>query len=75
MSRRRESDELQKHTLNLFKGDYAELQGLYPESGAGKIIRILVRNHLRKVREEVERRTSDGRPQRTVPGGSGEPLE
>jgi hypothetical protein len=45
--RRKEDRPLQKVTLNLFDGDYAALQSLYPRPGAGKIIRELVRRHLR----------------------------
>lgn len=37
------SDELQKHTLNLFAGDYERLQLLYPDVGAGPVIRKIVR--------------------------------
>lgn len=40
------SDELQKHTLNLFAGDYEELQHLYPDHGAGPIIRSIVRRFI-----------------------------
>ena len=36
------SDELQKHTLNLFAGDYEKLQQLYPDHGAGPIIRSVI---------------------------------
>lgn len=40
------SDTLTKHTLNLYNGDYAQLQDLYPDIGAGPIIRRLIRKHL-----------------------------
>ena len=36
-------EELQKHTLNLYAGDYAKLQQFYPDTGAAVIIRKLVR--------------------------------
>ena len=36
------SEDLQKHTLNLFAGDYEKLQLLYPDHGAGPIIRSIV---------------------------------
>lgn len=42
---------LQKVTLNLFEGDFGKLQELYPRIGAAKVVRDLVRAHLRK-REE-----------------------
>lgn len=37
------SDDLQKHTLNLWAGDYERLQVLYPDTGAGPVIRTIVR--------------------------------
>ena len=40
------SDELQKHTLNLFAGDYEKLQHLYPDHGAGPIIRSVIRKFI-----------------------------
>ena len=40
--------ELQKHTLNLFPGDYERLQALFPEVGAGPIIRSIIRNFVEK---------------------------
>lgn len=43
-----ETSELQKHTLNLYAGDYARIQELFPEVGAGIVIRRLVRNFLDK---------------------------
>ncbi len=36
------SDELTKHTLNLRAGDYRKLQELYPDVGAGPVIRKVV---------------------------------
>lgn len=41
--------DLQKHTLNLFKGDYERLQLLYPDTGAGAVIRRVVRSFLEQV--------------------------
>lgn len=43
------SEELQKHTLNLYAGDYAKLQALYPDTGAGAIIRRLIHKFLERV--------------------------
>ena len=40
------NDDLQKHTLNLFAGDYEKLQQLYPDHGAGPIIRSVIRKFL-----------------------------
>lgn len=48
--RRREDLKITKHTLNLFEGDYAKLQGLYGSRvGAAKIIRDLIHAHIRKI--------------------------
>jgi hypothetical protein len=45
---------LHKHTLHLFEGDY-ELLGQYYESlGAAKIIRTLVRKHLKALEAKTE---------------------
>lgn len=46
MAVRKSSEPIQKHTLNLFAGDYERLQILYPQRGAGWAIRELVRAHL-----------------------------
>lgn len=40
------SDELHKHTLHLYLGDYQRLQEYYPEIGAAVVVRKLVRKHL-----------------------------
>lgn len=49
---RRENAPLQKVTLNLVKGDFAFLQEKYPELGAGKIVRELVRALVKKQQEK-----------------------
>lgn len=41
--------DLQKVTLNLFLGDYEKLQLLFPDNGAGPIIRQLVRDFITRV--------------------------
>lgn len=54
---RREDQEISKHTLNLYRGDYAKLQSLYSSRiGAAKIIRDIVRAHLRKIEESAAQR-------------------
>jgi hypothetical protein len=40
--------ELQKHTMNLYLGDYARLQDLYPEIGASVVIRRIIRAWIEK---------------------------
>ena len=37
------TEELQKHTLNLYKGDFEELAAIYPNVEPSKLIRELVR--------------------------------
>lgn len=55
--RRREDRAISKHTLNLFAGDYEQLQHLYgTRVGAAKIIRDVVHAHIRKVKESAAQR-------------------
>lgn len=49
-----ETEELQKHTLNLFKGDYEEIQNMFPDLGAAVIIRRVVRNYVEGLREKTQ---------------------
>lgn len=42
-------EPLHKVTMNLFPGDYARVQALYPEVGAGPIIRQVLRAWLDKI--------------------------
>lgn len=49
-----DTEELAKHTLHLYAGDYARLQDTYPEIGAAKVIRKLVRHHLNNVDPAVD---------------------
>lgn len=44
--------ELQKHTMNLFPGDYAKLQELYPDIGAATIIRRIVHAFISQIEEK-----------------------
>lgn len=55
MPARKERLPLQKHTLNLFEGDFIELGGLYPRSGAIKIIREMVHRHIAVCKEKAQR--------------------
>ena len=41
--------ELQKHTLNLFPGDYAKLQDLYSDIGAATIIRRVIHAFIEQI--------------------------
>jgi len=52
--RRREDRPIQKHTLNLYAGDYEKLQALYPTRiGAAKIIRDIIHAHIRLIEEDA----------------------
>jgi len=55
--RRREDRDITKHTLNLYAGDYAKLQALYPPRiGAAKIIRDIIHAHIRQIEESAAQR-------------------
>lgn len=43
---RKSEEDLTKHTLNLFSGDYATIQNLYPDIGASPIIRRIIRQFI-----------------------------
>lgn len=43
--------ELQKHTLNLFKGDFDRVGEYYPDLGASVVVRAIVRKWLEKQEE------------------------
>ena len=63
--KRREDHPIQKHTLNLYMGDYEKLQALYSTRvGAAKIIRDIIRAHIRK----VEERAAQQRPRSQIGG-------
>lgn len=44
-----DEEGLQKHTLNLFPGDYEKLRELYPDVGASVIIRRIVRRFIEQI--------------------------
>ena len=46
---RKSDEELQKHTLNLFKGDYARIQIYFPDLDAASVIRKIVRTFINSV--------------------------
>lgn len=43
------NSDLQKHTLNLYSGDYAKLQDLVPDIGAATIIRRIVHKFIQEI--------------------------
>lgn len=52
-NKRREAEPLTKHLVNLFQGDFDRLQDLHPRLGAGKVIRMLVRAHIKRAEEHA----------------------
>ena len=44
---------IHKHTLNLYKGDYEKLQSMFPDLGAGVVIRRVVRNYIESLEEKT----------------------
>lgn len=50
---KKEVRPVRKHTLNLFEGDYEKLQSIYPDLGAGFIIRRLVSKHISQIEAAV----------------------
>jgi len=54
--RRREDYAIRRHTLNLFDGDFERLQDIHgTRVGASKVIRDLVRAHLREIDRLAQR--------------------
>lgn len=49
--------DLQKVTLNLFDGDFERCRELYPDLGAGKVIRTLVRSFIEKEERKILEQT------------------
>lgn len=47
--RNEDEEGLQKHTLNLYEGDYEKLRGFYPDIGASAVIRRIVRRYVEQV--------------------------
>lgn len=46
---KKEDDGLQKHTLNLYPGEYQKLRDFYPDIGAGAVIRRLVHQYIKQI--------------------------
>lgn len=45
---------LQKVTINLYHGDLAELETMYPQLGATVAVREIVHNYIRNINTKVE---------------------
>lgn len=57
---RRKSDiPLKKHTLNLYEGEIERLQYLHGRVGAGRIVRDLVHNYIKRVEERAATKHQD----------------
>ena len=57
--RRREDKAINKHTLNLYAGDYEKLQLIYgTRIGAAKIIRDIVHTHIKRIENEAEQKVN-----------------
>ena len=55
--KRKEEPPIQKHCLNLYKGDYEKMQTLYATRiGAAKVIRDIIRAHIRSIEEQAAQR-------------------
>lgn len=52
------NSELQKHTLNLYRGDFQRLGELYPELSAASALRLIIRKH---IEQQDEQQLADGR--------------
>jgi hypothetical protein len=56
---------LKKTTLFLYEGDMEDLQHMYPDVGASRVIRLLVQNHINAIKSK----------QVVVPHGVDLPIE
>lgn len=48
---RKNPENLTRHSIKLFEGDLETLQAYYPTLGASHVLRILLRRHLKELRE------------------------
>lgn len=49
------TEQLQKHTLWLFKGDFKRISELYPDLSGAHATRMVLRKHIREKEAETER--------------------
>lgn len=45
-------DDFQKHTLNLYRGDFDELRALFPDTEPSTLVRELVRNCIKQTKSQ-----------------------
>jgi hypothetical protein len=55
----REKENLEKVTVRLYIGDKEELNSFYPQLGYNKVVRKLITDHLKKLRERVNQKRSE----------------
>lgn len=60
--KRKESKKLTKHTMMLYEGQIDTLQEFHPRLGAAKVIRTLIDDHIRSVKEGVARKIDPPEP-------------
>lgn len=48
------NEDFQKHTLHLFRGDYAKLQELHPDVPVAHVIRSLIQAYIKKMDPPVD---------------------
>lgn len=53
MAKDKKGRSLQKHTLNLFEGDWERLSSLLPEADTSAVIRALVRDTIERLEGET----------------------
>ncbi len=58
MAKNSERDNVEKEvvTLRLYKGDKEILNEFYPRAGYNRVVRILVRKHIRALQEKLSRK-------------------
>lgn len=62
-----EEEELEKVTIRLFNGDKDDIMAFYPKLGYNKAIRILVRKHVRALKELESQRSPENGQRNTDP--------
>lgn len=53
MARSNETEELKKHTLHLYAGDFDKLASFYPDLGPSVAVRRIIRKHLKQLEAQV----------------------
>ena len=56
---KKENEELTRHSLFLFAGDFDKLKELYPDVGAAFMVRRIIRQYILKIESKVEGETPE----------------